>query len=234
MDLRFNAFNFAGIPVTVQLHQLIKSYPPLEEKINIYSHVLGLLLSVVGLMALLWRAWQNDSNVQLLAAGIFGLSMVSLYAISALYHSSTDPRIRSRRRVYDHACIYVLIAGTYTPFALVSLPAEAGYTLFLLAWGVALSGIVLKIFFTGRFDLLSTLMYVVMGWMVVFFLQDFSKALSGTAMSWLAAGGISYTLGAVIYSIRRIPMGHAIFHVCVVLGSLCHFICIYFFVLADN
>lgn len=209
-------------------------YSRLEERINVYSHLFGLLLSVIGLLALLWRAWQNGSNIQMLAVGIFGLSLVSLYAISSLYHSSTDPRIRSRLRVYDHAFIYVLIAGTYTPFALISLPTEAGYTLFLLAWGVALSGIVLKIFFTGRFDLLSTLMYVAMGWMVLFFLPDFTKVLSATAIAWLAAGGISYTLGAVLYSISRIPMGHALFHLFVVLGSLCHFICIYFFVLVEN
>lgn len=210
---------------------MIKPYSPLEERINVWSHLFGLVLSVVGLMALLWRAWQHHSSLEMLAVGIFGLSMVSLYAISALYHSSTDPRIRSRRRIYDHACIYVLIAGTYTPFALISLPSEAGFTLFVLAWGIALSGIVLKIFFTGRFDLLSTAMYVAMGWMIMFFIQDFIEVLPATAIAWLAAGGISYTLGAVIYSISRIPLGHAIFHVFVVLGSLCHFICIYFFVL---
>lgn len=212
-------------------HSLIKTYPPLEEQINIWSHVIGLLLSVVGLLALVWRASQQGPGIQVLAVGIFGLSMVSLYAVSALYHSSTVPRLRIRRRVYDHACIYVLIAGTYTPFALISLPPSVGYGMFLLVWGIALSGIILKIFFTGRFDLLSTLMYVAMGWMVLLFFNDFAAALSVAAMLWLAAGGVIYTIGAVLYSIERIPMGHAIFHLCVVLGSLCHFICIYFFVL---
>ncbi len=213
-------------------HSLIKIYPPLEEKINIWSHVAGLLLSLFGLLALVLRALQNDSGRQLLAVMIFGLSMVSLYAISALYHSATEPRLRIRRRVFDHACIYVLIAGTYTPFALIALPYEVGRTLFLLAWGVALTGVVLKIFYTGRFDRLSTFMYVAMGWMILFFIRDFAAVLSTEAMVWLAVGGIIYTLGAVMYSIERIPMGHAIFHVCVLLGSLCHFICIYFFVLA--
>lgn len=213
-------------------HPFIKTYPPLEEQINIWSHMCGLLLSVVGLLALVMRASQEGPGIQVLAVGIFGLSMVSLYAVSALYHSSTDSRLRIRRRVYDHACIYVLIAGTYTPFALISLPPAVGYVVFLWVWGLALSGIILKIFFTGRFDLLSTLMYVAMGWMVVFFFKDFAAALSLQAMQWLAAGGVIYTLGAVLYSIERIPMGHAIFHLCVVMGSLCHYICIYFFVLA--
>ncbi|HKX57731.1 MAG TPA: hemolysin III family protein [Xanthomonadales bacterium] len=212
-------------------HPLIKTYPPLEEQINIWSHVVGLLLSVAGLLALVLRASQHSPGIPVLAVGIFGLSMVSLYAISALYHSSTDSRLRIRRRVYDHACIYVLIAGTYTPFALISLPPAVGNLVFLLVWGLALSGIILKIFFTGRFDLLSTLMYVAMGWMVVFFFNDFTAALTTQAMLWLAAGGVIYTLGAVMYSIERVPMGHAIFHLCVVLGSLCHYICIYFFVL---
>ncbi len=212
-------------------HPLVKAYPPLEESINIGSHISGLLLSIVGLLALVLRAWQQGPGVPLLAVGIFGLSMVALYAVSALYHSATDARIRIRRRVYDHACIYVLIAGTYTPFALISLPPAVGYVVFLWIWGLALAGIILKLFYTGRFDVLSTLMYVAMGWLVVFFFKDFAAALSSQALAWLAAGGVLYTLGAVMYSIKRIPMGHAIFHVCVVLGSLCHYICIYAFVL---
>lgn len=215
-------------------HSPIKTYSPLEEQINIWSHVVGLVLSVVGLLALVLRAWQQGPGITVLAVGIFGLSMVSLYAVSALYHGSTDPRLRIRRRVYDHACIYVLIAGTYTPFALISLPPEVGDMMFLLVWGMALTGIILKIFFTGRFDLFSTLMYVAMGWMILFFFNDFAAVLSVQAMWWLAAGGVIYTLGAVMYSIERIPMGHAIFHLCVVLGSLCHYICIYFFVLTGK
>lgn len=214
-----------------RLQHFIKTYPPLEEKINIYSHVFGLVLSLLGLLALLLKASQNGSGVQLFAVGIFGLSMVSLYAVSALYHSATEPRIRIRRRVFDHACIYALIAGTYTPFALIALPPTVGKILFIASWGVALTGIVLKLFYTGRFDRLSTMMYVAMGWMVLLFIRDFIAVLSTHAMIWLAAGGIIYTLGAVMYSIERIPMGHAIFHLCVVLGSLCHFICIYFYVL---
>ncbi len=217
--------------MTRQPHRLIKTYPPLEEKINIYSHMVGLVLSLLGMTAMMLRAAQHGSGLTLLAVGIFGLSMVCLYAVSALYHSATEPRIRIRRRVFDHACIYVLIAGTYTPFALIALPPEAGKTLFILAWAVALTGVVLKLFYTGRFDRLSTLMYVAMGWMVLFFIRDFAQVLSTQAMAWLAAGGVIYTIGAVLYSIKRIPMGHAIFHLCVVLGSLCHFICIYFYVL---
>jgi len=220
--------------VSNRLDRFIKTYPPLEEKINIWSHVCGLALSLIGLWALVMRAQQNDSGIQILAVSIFGLSMVCLYAVSALYHSAAAPRLRIRRRVFDHACIYVLIAGTYTPFALITLPPKTGYLLFFLAWGIALAGVVLKIFYTGKFDRLSTLMYVAMGWMAVFFLEDLAEVLSLEAIAWLAAGGIIYTLGAVMYSIERIPLGHAVFHICVLLGSLCHFICVYFFVLGAS
>jgi len=220
--------------LSTRLDRFIKTYPPLEEKINIWSHVGGLVLSLFGLVALAIRAQQNDSVIQVLAVSVFGLSMVCLYAVSALYHGTSAPRLRIRWRVYDHACIYILIAGTYTPFALITLPPESGYILFFLAWGIALAGVVLKIFYTGKFDRLSTLMYVAMGWMAVFFLEDMAKVLTGEAIAWLAAGGIIYTLGAVMYSIERIPLGHAVFHICVLLGSLCHFICVYFFVLETN
>ena len=217
--------------LTTKNHPLIKTYPPLEEKINIWSHVTGLVLSVVGMVALLIKAGQADNPTQWAAVLIFGLSMICLYAASSLYHSATEPRIRIRRRVYDHASIYVLIAGTYTPLALIALEPAVGKPLFFIAWAVALTGIILKLFFTGRFDKLSTLMYVAMGWMVLFVLQDFIDALSPEGLFWLAAGGVSYTVGAVAYSIKRIPFHHAIFHLFVVLGSLCHFICIYSFVL---
>jgi hemolysin III len=220
--------------LTQPVHQEIKTYPPLEEKINIYSHVAGLVLSTLGLFALILRALQNDSWLDVVAVTIFGLSMMVLYASSALYHGATVPVVRIRRRVYDHASIYALIAGTYTPLALIALNASVGWPLFFVAWGVALSGIVLKIFFTGRFDRLSTTMYVAMGWMVLFVLDDFVTALSKQGMTWLAAGGVAYTVGAVAYSIKRIPYHHAIFHLFVLLGSLCHFICVYSFVLTES
>ena len=129
------------------MSQEIKTYPPLEEKINIYSHVLGLLLSCIGLIALVLRAKPGGEWIPVIAVSIFGLSLVCLYAASSLYHSATEPAVRIRRRVYDHATIYALIAGTYTPFALISVRDSSGPTLFVVAWTVALAGIVLKIFY---------------------------------------------------------------------------------------
>jgi len=212
----------------------IKTYPPLEEKINIFSHALGLVLSIIGLVALVMRASKSGDVGYVAGAAIFGLAMICLYAASTWYHSATDPTARARRRVFDHASIYVLIAGTYTPYALISLSGGVGTTILLVAWGLALTGIVLKLFFTGRFSKLSTLMYVAMGWIIVFAVQPFVDGVSSEGMFWLVAGGVAYTVGAVIYSIRGIPFNHAIFHICVLLGSLCHFISIYFYVLPDS
>jgi hemolysin III len=148
-----------------------------------------------------------------------------------VYHSATTPLLRNRLQIVDHAAIYILIAGTYTPYTLVVLPDTTGWIIFGVSWGMAASGIVLKIFFTGKYDLISTLMYVFMGWIIVFAFEPLVDALSEQGLFWLVAGGIAYTVGAVLYSIRKIKFNHAIFHVFVLLGSACHFVSIYFYIL---
>ena len=208
-----------------------KYYPPTEEIINIGSHAFGLLLSSIGLLALVTRALKHGQTLHLVSAGVFAASMIALYTASVAYHSSRDPRIRTRLRTVDHSAIYVLIAGTYTPFALVTLQGTAGWALFGVVWGMAATGIVLKLFFTGRYKLFSTLMYVVMGWLIVFFIKPLMANFPTAGLAWLLAGGIAYTLGAVLYSIPRVPYHHAVFHVFVVLGTTCHFIAVYGYVL---
>jgi len=206
-------------------------YPPLEEKLNIASHVLGFILSLVALVLLVVHASRHGNAWHIVSFSIFGASLVILYGASAIYHSVKDPVLRSRLRIVDHATIYLLIAGTYTPFTLITLGGFAGWTIFGVSWGMAAIGIVLKIFFTGRYDLLSTLMYVFMGWIIVFALEPLIHNLSSDGLFWLVAGGIAYTLGAVLYSIKKIKFNHAIFHVFVLIGSICHFISVYFYVL---
>jgi hemolysin III len=208
-----------------------KFYPPAEERINIASHAIGLLLSVAGLLALVTRALLQGDALHLVSFSVFAVSMIALYTASTAYHTARDPVLRGRLRTVDHAMIYVLIAGTYTPFALVTLQGAAGWILFGVIWGMALAGIVLKLFFTGRYDLFSTLMYVFMGWLIVFFIKPMIAQFPAAGLAWLLAGGIAYTLGAVLYSIPKVPYHHAIFHVCVVLGSACHFTAVYRFVL---
>ena len=141
------------------------------------------------------------------------------------------PKLRSRLRINDHASIYVLIAGTYTPFVLVTLNGPLGWTIFGLSWGMALTGIILKIFFTGKYNLISTLMYVFMGWIIIFAIKPLINNLSNEGIVWLFNGGIAYTIGAVLYGIKRLKFNHAIFHIFVLMGSFSHFVSVYFYVL---
>jgi hemolysin III len=204
----------------------------LEERLNIASHAIGLLLSVAALPALVGRALSYGDTWQLVSCSVFAASMIALYTASTAYHSSREPWLRSRLRTVDHASIYLLIAGTYTPLALVTLRGPVGWTIFGITWGMAVTGIVLKIFFTGRFRLASTLVYVFMGWLIVFFIKPLVNSLPEAGLLWLLAGGLAYTLGALLYSIGRLPLNHALFHLFVLLGSVCHFVAIYRFVLA--
>jgi hemolysin III len=209
----------------------LKHYTPLEEKTNIISHAIGLVLSIAALVLLVLRASLYGNAWHIVSASIFGFSLISLYAASTVYHSATDPKRRSRMRVIDHATIYVLIAGTYTPFTLVTLNGSIGWVIFGASWGMAIAGITLKLFFTGKYNVLSTLMYVFMGWIIVFAITPLINSLSTEGLFWLFAGGVAYTTGAIIYSIKKIKFNHAIFHLFVLLGSFCHFVSVYFYVL---
>ncbi|MDX8381771.1 MAG: hemolysin III family protein [Ghiorsea sp.] len=210
-----------------------KFYSPLEESINIYSHVLGIILGAVGLIFLTLRAIHYGNAWHITSAIIFGISLIVLYTASSLYHAAKDPIIRSRLRIFDHASIYVIIAGTYTPFVLITLHGTVGWIIFGVTWGMALVGIILKLFFTGRFRILSTSMYVLMGWIIVFAINPLIDNLSAEGMQLLIAGGLSYTFGAVLYSIKAIPFNHAIFHVLVLVGTICHYFAVYFYVLPN-
>lgn len=208
-----------------------KTYSPLEEKINIYSHALGFFIALIGLVFLLRLAFLDGELKHLFSFGVYGLSMIVLFAASTLYHRAIDPVLRSRLRIFDHASIYVLIAGTYTPFCLVTLPEKTGLILFAVVWGFALAGISLKLFFTGRFTVFSTLMYVFMGSMMFFIIKPLYQNLPVEGLYWIFAGGLAYIIGAALYSIKRIPLNHASFHFLVLVGSFCHFMGVYLHVL---
>ena len=208
----------------------VKYYSAAEENINIRSHALGFVLSVIALILLVIRAVQYGDSLHIISFSIFGISLVTLYAASTCYHSTSDPELRTRLRILDHSSIYVLIAGSYTPFALITLSGSTGWIIFSTAWGMAIIGITLKIFFTGKFKLVSTLMYVFMGWIIIFAIKPLINSLSSDGLLWLVIGGISYTTGAILYSIKKIKFNHAIFHIFVLLGSFSHFISIYFYV----
>ena len=212
----------------------IKYYPPLEEKINISSHTIGLVLSIIGLVFLVKQANQQGNVWHFVSFCIFGTSLIILYAASTFYHSAKEPELRSRLRIIDHASIYILIAGTYTPFTLVTLHGTTGWIIFTTVWGMALIGLILKLFFTGKYKLFSTLVYVLMGWVIVFALNPLINNLPLGGLIWLIAGGITYTIGAILYSIKKIKFNHAIFHIFVLIGSFCHFMSVFYYVLPSE
>ncbi|WP_237277229.1 PAQR family membrane homeostasis protein TrhA [Tenacibaculum ovolyticum] len=205
-------------------------YSNTEEKLNILTHGFGLLLAIIALPFLILKSltylelWQSISFI------IYSLSLIVLYAASTFYHAAKKPKLRRKLNIFDHAAIYVLIAGSYTPFCLVVLPEQTGWYMFVFVWLFALAGVILKLFFTGRFDKLSTALYLIMGWQVVFLIKPLMNNLSYDGLFYLMAGGVFYTVGAILYSIKKIPYNHAIFHVFVLLGSFSHFWAIYKYV----
>jgi len=209
----------------------IKYYSPIEEKINIISHAIGFILSIVALVLLVTHANLHGDVWHIVSFSIFGASLIILYAASTFYHNAKKPELRNRLKIIDHAAIYVLIAGSYTPFTLVTLQGTIGWVIFGTSWGLALTGIILKLFFTGKYNLISTLMYVFMGWVIVFAIKPLINNLPLEGLFWLFAGGMAYTIGAILYSIKKIKLNHAIFHVFVLMGSFSHFVSVFFYVL---
>ena len=204
------------------------TYPPGEERANILTHGIGAGVALVaGLAMVALSVVRGGDAWQWASAIVFSASMLMLYLASTAYHRAVDPVRRARLKIVDHCAIYVLIAGTYTPFALTTLRDTIGWTLFIAIWSLAAIGIIFKLFFTGRFKLASTLIYIAMGWLVMLYAKPVYLALSGWTFGWLVAGGIAYTLGTVFYLQRRMPYAHAVWHGFVVTGTVCHFIAVW-------
>jgi hemolysin III len=208
-----------------------KKYEKKEEILNVISHGIGFLLSVAALVLLVVFASIDGSVWHIVSYSIYGTSLAVLYLASTLFHWSKKPSRRLKLNVFDHASIYVLIAGTYTPLMLVTLRGPWGWSLFGVVWGMAIMGIILKLFFTGRYNKLSTMAYLVMGWVVVIALKSLIENLSTPGLIWLAIGGVSYSVGAIFYLLNKIPYNHAIFHLFVLGGSIAHFVTIFWYVL---
>lgn len=208
-----------------------RAYPPKEEKLNVISHGIGFILSLVGLILLIISASLKGDVWHIVSFSIYGTSMAVLYLASTLFHSSKKQHIRNRLNVFDHASIYLLIAGTYTPFLLVTLRGPWGWSLFGIIWGMAAVGIVLKLFYTGRYNVISAIAYVVMGWVILIAIKPLISNLETAGLWWLVAGGISYSLGVIFYLNKKIKYNHAIFHLFVLAGSICHFISVFWYVL---
>ena len=193
-----------------------------EDVANMATHGFGVLGSLAGGSLLIVLAALRGSAWSIVGVSIFSASLVTLYSVSTLYHASRTEASRRRLKVLDHCAIYLLIAGTYTPFLITSLRGGWGWSLFGVIWGLAVAGVVFKVYFTGRYPRLSTAIYVVMGWLVLIAAGPLIRVLGPGALGWLLAGGITYTAGTIFYHSKRLPYAHAIWHVFVLSGSICH------------
>ncbi|MBJ6368558.1 PAQR family membrane homeostasis protein TrhA [Snuella sedimenti] len=201
----------------------------LEEKLNAISHGIGAFFGVVGLVMLIVSN-NHRSDWSLFSVIVYGCSIITLFTASTLYHLAKSERRKHYFRIVDHISIYFLIAGTYTPVLLITLKDSLGWPLFWVVWGIAVFGIVLKLFFTGRFEVFSTLLYLVMGWLIVFDFSMLSKAIGSNGVLLLFAGGLAYTVGVIFYAIKSIPYNHVIWHLFVLLGALFHYFMILLYV----
>jgi hemolysin III len=206
-------------------------YTPAEELANCASHGLGVVLSVVASLVLVTRSAAAEDPLRVAAFAVYGASLVLLYAASTAYHAAKSKKKRRRLRVLDHAAIFLLIAGTYTPVTLITLTGVWGWRLFALVWSLALVGVVSKLFFVGTHKGFTALIYVVMGWLVLFAAKPLYAAMPAGGIFWLLAGGGAYTGGTVFYAWKRLPFNHAIWHLFVLAGSACHFVCMLLYVL---
>jgi hemolysin III len=205
-----------------------------ERLANVVTHAIGMVLSCGGAAALIVASVWRGSAWHVVGSSIFAASLILLYTSSTLYHAFSATRAKRIFRALDHSAIYVLIAGTYTPFTLVSLRGGWGWSLFGVLWGLALCGVVLKIFAVGRFPALSTSVYILMGWIGVIALKPLVAAVSLPGLLWLLAGGLFYTGGVVFYVAKRLPYNHAVWHLFVLGGSVCHYGAVFFYVIPSH
>ena len=209
-------------------------YSFIEELFNSITHGAGILLSIAALVLLIVFSSIYGSAGHIVSCTIFGITLILLYTASTLYHGIQKPQVKRIFKIFDHSCIYLLIAGTYTPFLLVTLRGALGWTMFGIIWLLAVSGVVLKVFFVHRFRIISTIAYVLMGWIIVFAIKPLADSLPSGGIVWLIAGGMAYTLGVVFYAWKRLPFNHAIWHLFVLAGSVCHFVAVIFYVIPLN
>jgi len=194
-----------------------------EEIANAVSHGVGLLLAVVAAPALVVATVQRGGVTEIIAASIFGVTMVLVYLTSTLYHALPMNRAKRLFRILDHGAIFLLIAGTYTPFTLGPLRGTWGWTLFGMVWGLGLAGIVLKAVGGVRYPKFSTCLYIAMGWLVIVAIEPLRLNMPTTGFSWLLAGGIAYTAGVAFFAPKRFRYSHFVWHLFVIAGTACHF-----------
>ncbi len=201
---------------------------PSEELANAITHGTGLLLSIAALVMLVVYANLHGDIWYLIGFTIFGITLINLYLASTIYHSFPEGKWKKTLRVVDHASIFLLIAGTYTPVTLTAMRGPWGWSVFGIVWGIALLGILLKIFFMNKLKYLSLILYIAMGWLIVIAVRPLIESVESISLIYLLAGGLFYTLGTIFYAWKSLPYGHAIWHLFVMGGSICHFFAVFY------
>jgi hemolysin III len=204
---------------------------PAEERASGITHGVGVVLSVIALVVLAGTAGLHNDLRRVVTASIYGVTLLLMYTASTCYHCVRSPRAKHAMRIFDHASIYLLIAGTYTPIVLVAMGGRWGWTMFGVIWAIAVAGVILKLFFVDRYEPLSVTLYLAMGWLALIAIKPMLVALPAGAMGWIFGGGIAYTAGVVFFLWDHLPFNHAIWHLFVLAGSVCHFIAVLLYVL---
>ena len=201
-----------------------------EEHFNAATHALGALLGIAGfILLIIFESKKTDWS--LFSVIVYGLSIIILFTASTLYHSVKSEKRKHYFRIVDHISIYLLIAGTYTPILLITLAESKGWTLFWVVWGIALFGLILKLFFTGKYELFSTLLYLLMGWLIVFDFSTLIELMPTNGIIFLIIAGLAYTVGIIFYAVDRIPYNHVIWHLFVLTGAIFHYFMVFFYVI---
>lgn len=220
--------NYAHLDVELTEH----TYSIGEEVANALTHGIGALLSVAAMTMMIMTSVQLGDGWKLASSIVYGISLVILFTSSTLYHSFQPESIKKVFQTFDHCAIYFLIAGTYTPFVLVSLNGVWGWVLFGVIWGLAFFGVIFKVAFKQRFPRVSLITYILMGWVIVVAAEEMLEKVPAPALWLLFAGGLSYTLGTIFYAAdKKIPYNHAIWHLFVLGGAVCHFLAVYLYVI---
>ncbi len=206
--------------------KVINPYSKLEEYMSSITHLLGAGMAISGLAFLIVHAVQEGGVKQIIGFSIFGLSAIFLYLMSGIYHILPMGKYRKIFKILDHSAIYVLISGSYTPFLLI-LGGITGWVILVIQWTLTSLGIIFKIKFAGRFQTISTLIYLFMGWMIVFVFGNLKNSLNSVSLTLLIVGGISYSVGAIFYSMKKVKYTHVIWHFFVIAGTTLHYLSIY-------
>lgn len=200
-----------------------------QELANALTHGAGAVLSAVGLVFLILKAGNAGYNRLFISFLIYGIAITFLFTASTLYHSFHTPKTKKIMQVFDHVGIYLMIAGTYTPFAMISLQKSWGNWLLLLVWSIAALGIVFKLFFTGRFKKVSTAIYLAMGWLAIFAIKPMFENIHFNGMMLILAGGLCFSVGVIFYMREKYIYNHAIWHLFVLAGGICHYFAVFFY-----